>query len=295
MQSYEEKQESSIPITSRVSILELAELDMYWSSGGYRPKSMSQLVSWSISLLCDALKNSGKMPAEAKSLTEANNYLEERNLYQKSLKKRSMRKMSTALCFENLRNEGINPKDFVPQQHNMLHNERSIRPLEMDIEKDFNHEKIKPFMSKEEVQRMISEIKDKGTRSVKTMSMEEVREETLRTAEKAGVFESSLKKSMNDCQVNQEQEAQGGSGIPRSIDNKEAQGNTGMPSSDVKDIKQEVQSTSGIKINQGKTTSTVKEGMTDEELREKMERDDEKLREEERANEELLKTLKQQS
>ena len=278
MQSYEEKQESSIPITSRVSILELAELDMYWSSGGYRPKSMSQLVSWSISLLCDALKNSGKMPAEARSLTEANNYLEERNLYQKSLKKRSMRKMSTALCFENLRNEGINPKDFVPQQHNMLHNERSIRPLEMDIEKDFNHEKIKPFMGKEEVQRMVSEIKDKGTRSVKTMSMEEVREETLRTAEKAGVFESSLKKSMdksegNDCQVDQEQVAQGGTGIcSASI----CSISTGMPST----------------LNSNIKPSTVKEGMTDEELRRKMERDSEKLREEERANEEFLKSLK---
>ena len=302
MISKEVRQESSIPVGTRVSMVSLAELDMFWREEGYNVRSMSQLVSWSLDLLCDVLKSNKKMPVEVESVMQAHNYLDSRNLYQKSSKKRGIKKIGTALGFESLREQGIDPKDYAPKQYKIVHNERSVQPSEVRVERecsDYNQPKIE--VSEEEKERVRKLVENYRNNKVKkSMSMEEVREETLRIAEKAGVFNSSLKKSMNDCQVNQEQEAQGGSGMPRSIDNKEAQGNTGIPNtfnSINKTNKQEVQSASGITSVEGEggKTSTVKEGMTDEELREKMERDSEKLREEERANEEFLKTLKQQS
>ena len=271
MISKEVRQESSIPVGTRVSMVSLAELDMFWREEGYNVRSMSQLVSWSLDLLCDVLKSNKKMPVEVESVMQAHNYLDSRNLYQKSSKKRGIKKIGTALGFESLREQGIDPKDYAPKQYKIVHNERSVQPSEVRVERecsDYNQPKIE--VSEEEKERVRKLVENYRNNKVKkSMSMEEVREETLRTAERAGVFDlvkdanSSLNKSMNDCQVNQEQVAQGGTGMP----------------SILKNIK----------------TSTVKEGMTDEELREKMERDDEKLREEERANEEFLKTLKQQS
>ena len=301
MISKEIRQENSIPVQSRTSLVSLANLEVYWEREGRPVRTLSQLVSWSVDLLVEILKSNNILPDAFDSVTEANKHLQMKRLYQPSLHKRSLKKIGNAITFENLRGEGINPKDYAPRQYNVVHNRQSVEPLEMGVVNDYNPPRVS--ISKEEIERTkraIEEHRNRGTRSVKTMSMEEVREETLRIAEKAGVFNSSLKNSMNDCQVNQEQEAQGGSGMPRSIDNKEAQGNTGIPNtfnSINKTNKQEVQSASGITSVEGEggKTSTVKEGMTDEELREKMERDDEKLREEERANEEFLKSLKQQS
>ena len=281
MISKEIRQENSIPVQSRTSLVSLANLEVYWEREGRPVRTLSQLVSWSVDLLVEILKSNNILPDAFDSVTEANKHLQMKRLYQPSLHKRSLKKIGNAITFENLRGEGINPKDYAPRQYNVVHNRQSVEPLEMGVVNDYNPPRVS--ISKEEIERTkraIEEHRNRGTRSVKTMSMEEVREETLRIAEKAGVFESSLKKSMdksegNDCQVDQEQVAQGGTGIcSASI----CSISTGMPSI-LKNIK----------------TSTVKEGMTDEELREKMERDSEKLREEERANEEFLKTLKQQS
>lgn len=294
MISKEVRQESSIPVGTRVSMVSLAELDMFWREEGYNVRSMSQLVSWSLDLLCDVLKSNKKMPVEVESVMQAHNYLDSRNLYQKSSKKRGIKKIGTALGFESLREQGIDPKDYAPKQYKIVHNERSVQPSEVRVERecsDYNQPKIE--VSEEEKERVRKLVENYRNNKVKkSMSMEEVREETLRTAERAGVFDlvkdanSSLNKSMNDCQVNQEQVAQGGTGITcanigtgimkDSINNQVMQGSTGIPST-LNNIK----------------TSMVKEGMTDEELRRKMDEGEEKLREEERANEEFLKSLKE--
>ena len=51
------KQETSIPVQSRTSIISLAELAKYWETTEYDIRSMSQLISWSLDLLRDILKS----------------------------------------------------------------------------------------------------------------------------------------------------------------------------------------------------------------------------------------------
>ena len=128
--SKEIKQESSIPVQSRVSFMSLAKLHRYWIDEGYSIRTMSQLVSWSVDLICEVLEANGKMPGDINTLAKAHQYLQVHGLYQGSTKKLAMKKISTALRFESLREHGIDPKSHVPLQHKMVHKENSVRPLD---------------------------------------------------------------------------------------------------------------------------------------------------------------------
>lgn len=120
------KVESSIPVQGRVSIVTLAEVEMYWESQEVAISSMSQLLSWSIDMLRELLYSNGKLPKVIDSVAEANNHLGERGLYQKGLKKRTMKKIANAITFENLRFEGVDPQQYVKRQFNTVHNTKSV-------------------------------------------------------------------------------------------------------------------------------------------------------------------------
>ena len=115
------KQESSMSVQSRVSILDLANLAKYYEGSDTYIKTMSQLVAWSLDALVGALERNGLLKEKIETVHEANQYLETRGLYQRGLKERNRRKLSTALTFENLRQEGIDPKSHVPVQYSMMH------------------------------------------------------------------------------------------------------------------------------------------------------------------------------
>lgn len=136
----ETKQESSLPVQSRVSIVTLAELEKYWSNEGYQITNMSQLISWSLSLLREVLRANDKLQFDVMSVTEANRHLLSKGLYQKSMAKRGFKKRATALSFENLRAEGVDPAHAAPRQHKMLHNKKSVNPdfLEEAIRRYYN-------------------------------------------------------------------------------------------------------------------------------------------------------------
>lgn len=125
--------ESSIPVQSRVSLIDLARMDLFYVRLGDQPRSMSELVSRAVNLASDILIANGKMPGGINTVAEAHRYLSVRGLYQRSMRDRSNRKISTALTLENLRVEGVDPrahsrtKDLIGQQYNMLHNENSVR------------------------------------------------------------------------------------------------------------------------------------------------------------------------
>lgn len=154
----ETKQESSIPVATRVSVVTLAELDKYWVEGeGKYIKSMSQLVSWSLELLTEVLRANGKIES-IESVAEAHRRLMGRELYQPSLSKRSFNKIGTAIKFENLRLEGIDPKkDFgegsnVTRAYNMLHNSKSVQPLSRKGYSELTKKAIEIYDSKWGVQ-----------------------------------------------------------------------------------------------------------------------------------------------
>ena len=122
------KEESSIPVQSRISFMSLAKLHAYWVEEGYSIRTMSQLVGWSVDLLCEVLEANEKMPMEIKTLAEAHSYLQCHELYQKSTHKRALKKIGTALKFETMRSMGEDPKDVLSAQHSMMHGRTAITP-----------------------------------------------------------------------------------------------------------------------------------------------------------------------
>ena len=141
----EVKQESSIPVQSRVSILTLAELEMYWDSQGYVVTTMSQLVSWSLDVLREALVANNKLPQQITSVADANNHLIERGLYQKSVRGRGRKKIGQAISFENLRNEGDDPQTIVPKQHKMMHKQSSVKTFKGKVESGLVNEALEKY------------------------------------------------------------------------------------------------------------------------------------------------------
>jgi hypothetical protein len=134
MSSEEARQEASIPTAARINLVTLAELAKWWEDNGRRIRTMSQLISWSMDLVRDVLRTNGKIVEVEMSIADANNYLSEKGLYQRSVRERGIKKIATALRFESLREEGVNPKDYVPQQYNIVHNKQSVQPLEGKVE-----------------------------------------------------------------------------------------------------------------------------------------------------------------
>ena len=150
----ETKQESSVPVATRVIVVTLAELDKYWVEGeGKYIRTMSQLVSWSLELLTEVLRANGKVES-IESVAEAHRRLMGRELYQPSLSKRSFNKIGTAIKFENLREEGIDPKkgfgegSNVTRAYNMLHNVKSVQPLNRKGYSELTKKAIEIYNSK---------------------------------------------------------------------------------------------------------------------------------------------------
>ena len=121
------KRETSIPLSARVSIVTLAEIDMAWRGQERMPKTMSQLVSWSLELLHEILDVQGQLPMKM-GVAEAHSYLQTRGLYQGITKTRGFKKIVTAMGFEALREQGINPKQEAPRQYNTIHHSRAVEP-----------------------------------------------------------------------------------------------------------------------------------------------------------------------
>jgi len=104
----EERQESSVPAQCRVSIVTLAQLTAYWKGQGYEIRTISQLMAWSLDLLKDILSNNGQIGLDP-SIGEAANYMMEKKLYQRGTFDRSRQKLSAAIRFEGMRQNGEHP------------------------------------------------------------------------------------------------------------------------------------------------------------------------------------------
>ena len=125
------KQESSIPVQSRVSIISLAELATYWETTEYDIRSMSQLISWSLDLLRDILKANKMLEDSSESVIEARDYLVNRHLWQAKVAKRAFTKIGNAVRFQGFREEGVNPEtrdEMSKIGHNLMHNKHSVSP-----------------------------------------------------------------------------------------------------------------------------------------------------------------------
>jgi len=123
----ETRKESSIPVQSRISIVDLAKMDLYWQRvENESMRTMSQLVSWTLSAMVEVIESNGKMPKGIESVVEAHRYLTARGLYQKSLRDRSKSRISAAMGFESLRKQGIDPALASSMAHSVVHSKKSI-------------------------------------------------------------------------------------------------------------------------------------------------------------------------
>jgi hypothetical protein len=133
--SREESQEASIPVASRVNVISLANLLEFFEKEHGRVRSMSQLIDWSIELLAEILLANKKIEVPIIRVLDAHKLMIERELYQKSLEKRSFQKIGTAIRFESMREEGSEvSSDTVGAQYKILHNRRSVDPLNKGVE-----------------------------------------------------------------------------------------------------------------------------------------------------------------
>ena len=102
------RREASVPVSSRIDVRTLAEICSYFISSNVSVRSVSQLVSWSAEMLLDILKDNDKLPRDKPTIEAAYQYLESGGLMQRGMK----RKVASALVYEHLRAEGVNPASY---------------------------------------------------------------------------------------------------------------------------------------------------------------------------------------
>jgi len=133
------KQERSHPVSARIDLVNLARIALYYQTQGMHIRTMSQLVNWSVDLLCEVLiANDALDTSYIATLADAVNYLSVNDLIQTQTKhftKRVQKKLSTALRYETLREKGIDPKTYGKREgseveigYGELHRRDSIVP-----------------------------------------------------------------------------------------------------------------------------------------------------------------------
>lgn len=139
------RQEQTINAQGRVNIIELADLAIALKERGIMFSNMSSLLDVIVQTAHWACKQSGYLPWEHEGVSHALNTLKSNGLIQRSLYHRSKKKLETAIAFENLREEGINPLDYVPNQFNVMHNSSAKSGGKIDISKDKTDEMVETY------------------------------------------------------------------------------------------------------------------------------------------------------
>ena len=155
------RQERSIPVQSRVNLVELAELDRYFMEHGQEIRTMSQLLSWGISLLIEVLEANNALTEKFESLTEAHRYLNIRGLYQPGMMNRGRKKLGMSMGYESLRLEGVDPRWYDKNNFENIHNENSVKTFEGKVVSGREDETLHHPDMWEEVQKRITEEKEK--------------------------------------------------------------------------------------------------------------------------------------
>ena len=159
----EAKIEGSIAVQARIDLRCLASLDYYWTTNSFNIKSMSQLVGWSIELCLEMLLSQGGAKKKFETLAEAYSWIEGRGLHQKSMKKRGIKKLVTAMGFEELRANGEDPEDYARSKFRQIHESNKGRqefvPFQEGMMK-MTEADYKPIISDEEWDRAQERIKE---------------------------------------------------------------------------------------------------------------------------------------
>lgn len=155
------RKESSIPVQGRISIVDLANMDRYWAvKEGISIKSMSQLLSWTFTAMCDVIEANGKMPETFKRVDEANRYLNARGLYQKGMKEKGQSRIIAAMGFESLRDQGYDPARESKTAYDTIHGKQTIGLYDGKV--DTGQQEMVPQVNVDEMVSKIREDKKKA-------------------------------------------------------------------------------------------------------------------------------------
>lgn len=129
MEDLEVKAERSMPVQSRIDLVELAEIVGYWERRGIYVRTMSQLVSWSVSAFKEILKNNGLIE-EIDTLEYAYDLLNSKGLIQKSMHNKMKAKYAKARGMENIRLDGMGyGVDRDTRAYQELHGRNQVQPF----------------------------------------------------------------------------------------------------------------------------------------------------------------------
>lgn len=117
--------EASMAMSVRADIRNVVQVVEYMESEGHRVTSVSQAVNWGLALLGEILVSNGKV-REIASVSEANEVMKERGLWQVSSHKRNFKKLGTAIRFENMRKEGLDPSREASVQESILNRRNAV-------------------------------------------------------------------------------------------------------------------------------------------------------------------------
>jgi len=135
----ERRVESSAPVSARVDVRTLAMLAVYWD-GRTQISSMSQLISWSLEVLVDALRNNSLLLREIDDISSAYEMLGDRGLMQRRMSLESSVKMRMARGFENMRFNGADPADEAPMAFKTMHNSHSVSVPEVGERSEYHRQ-----------------------------------------------------------------------------------------------------------------------------------------------------------
>lgn len=126
------KQERTLPVSTRIDLVNLARMDLYYQLQGYHIKTVSQLINWCVDLLCEVLiANKAMDTTKITTLGDAVTYLKARGMMQVGTArytKKIQQKLGTSIRYETLRGQGKNPEQIDPAGHSELHRKDSIIP-----------------------------------------------------------------------------------------------------------------------------------------------------------------------
>lgn len=127
------KQERSIPVQGRVDVMVLADIAVYAYQTGIRLHTMSSLVSYATEVARVALEKAGLLKDMHGTVSEAYEVLNTLGLLKGRTLGRARQKLNTAIEFENLRAEGIDPEFYTPTHFNTMHNSNSVKPVKVEL------------------------------------------------------------------------------------------------------------------------------------------------------------------
>jgi hypothetical protein len=197
----EKKVEASVPVQTRVDVRSLAEMLLYFDNNQVVIRTMSQLVSWSVEVAREILKENEVLVREFELTEEAHGLLVGRGLYQQSMYSRGRKKLSASMRFDNLRGAGRDPKSYVPREYNILHNKKSVDVYderEVGKRKDEMMDQVgsKNVISREKIDEMV-----KIYHELEKKDLDEARDRAKEAARKSGQMVVVSGEQLDDAEM----------------------------------------------------------------------------------------------